>query len=87
MAFQVGAWSPCCRRSSSPASSSPSAPCRGPLQIVTYAVPARYFNVVLRGVILKGAGLESYPRDMAFLVLYALAVLALAYARLARKEV
>jgi ABC-2 type transport system permease protein len=57
------------------------------LQIVTYAVPARYFNVVLRGVILKGAGLESYPRDMAFLVLYALAVLALAYARLARKEV
>jgi len=56
------------------------------LQIVTYAVPARYFNVVLRGVILKGAGLESYPRDMAFLVLYALAVLALAYARLARKE-
>jgi ABC-2 type transport system permease protein len=57
------------------------------LQIVTYAVPARYFNVVLRGVILKGAGLESYPRDMAFLVLYALAVMALAYARLARKEV
>ncbi|HEX3556764.1 MAG TPA: ABC transporter permease [Thermoanaerobaculia bacterium] len=57
------------------------------LQIVTYAVPARYFNVVLRGVILKGAGLGSYPRDMAFLVLYALAVMGLAYVRLARKEV
>jgi drug efflux transport system permease protein len=57
------------------------------LQIVTYAVPARYFNVVLRGVILKGAGLESYPRDMAFLVLYALAVMGLAYVRLSRKEV
>jgi ABC-2 type transport system permease protein len=57
------------------------------LQIVTYAVPARYFNVVLRGVILKGAGLEHYPRDMAFLVLYALAVLMLAYVRLSRKEV
>lgn len=57
------------------------------LQIVTYAVPARYFNVVLRGVILKGAGLESYPRDMAFLVVYALAVMGLAYVRLARKEV
>ncbi|HSS49686.1 MAG TPA: ABC transporter permease [Thermoanaerobaculia bacterium] len=57
------------------------------LQIVTYAVPARYFNVVLRGVILKGAGLESYPRDMAFLVVYALAVMGLAYVRLSRKEV
>lgn len=57
------------------------------LQIITYAVPARYFNVVLRGVILKGAGLESYPRDMAFLVVYAVAVLGLAYLRLAKKEI
>jgi ABC-2 type transport system permease protein len=53
------------------------------LRWITYAVPARYFNVVLRGVILKGAGLESYPQDMLFLVLYAVVVLALAYARLA----
>jgi ABC-2 type transport system permease protein len=57
------------------------------LQLVTYAVPARYFNVVLRGVILKGAGLESYPRDMAFLVAYALVVMSLAYVRLSRREV
>lgn len=57
------------------------------LQIITYAVPARYFNVILRGVILKGAGLESYPRDMAFLVVYAVAVLGLAYLRLAKKEI
>lgn len=57
------------------------------LQAVTHVVPARYFNVVLRGVILKGAGLESYPRDMAFLGIYALVVLGLAYARLAKKEV
>lgn len=57
------------------------------LQVITYAVPARYFNVVLRGVILKGAGLESYPRDMAFLVVYAVAVLGLAYLRLAKKEI
>lgn len=57
------------------------------LQWITYAVPARYFNVVARGVILKGAGLESYPRDMAFLVLYAVVVLGLAYARLSRQEI
>jgi ABC-2 type transport system permease protein len=56
------------------------------VQALTYAVPARYFNVILRGVILKGAGLGSYPRDAAFLVLYASFVLAVSYARLTRKE-
>jgi len=57
------------------------------VQVLTYAVPARYFNVILRGVILKGAGLESYVRDVAFLVLYAMVVMGIAYARLTRKEV
>ena len=57
------------------------------LQVVTYAIPARYFNVILRGVILKGAGLEPYLRDLGFLVAYAVVVLAIAYARLTRREV
>jgi ABC-2 type transport system permease protein len=57
------------------------------VRAITYAVPARYFLVVLRGVILKGAGLAPYGRDMAFLVAYALVVLGLAFARLTRKEV
>ena len=56
------------------------------VQMLTYIVPARYFNVILRGVILKGAGLASYPRDMAFLLLYASVFLAISYARLTRKE-
>ena len=56
------------------------------IQLITYAVPARYFNVILRGVILKGAGLGSYVRDAAFLVLYATAVLAVSYVRLTRRE-
>jgi drug efflux transport system permease protein len=56
------------------------------VQAITYAIPARYFNVILRGVILKGAGLSSYPQDVAFLVLYACVVLGIAYARLTRKE-
>ena len=83
------AWSPrCCPRSSSPASSSPSARCPCRLQVITYAVPARYFNVILRGVILKGAGLTPYWRDVAFLVLYATVVVnAIAYVRLTRREV
>ena len=54
---------------------------------LTYAVPARYFLVVLRGVILKGAGLAPYLTDLAFLLAYAVAVIGLAFARLARKEV
>ncbi|HEY6547638.1 MAG TPA: ABC transporter permease [Vicinamibacteria bacterium] len=57
-----------------------------PLQVITYAVPARYFNVILRGVILKGAGLLPYWRDLAFLVLYAVVVNAIAYVRLTRRE-
>jgi ABC-2 type transport system permease protein len=56
------------------------------VQVITYAIPARYFNVILRGVILKGAGLADYPRDVAFLALYATVVLGVAYARLTRRE-
>jgi ABC-2 type transport system permease protein len=54
---------------------------------LTYAVPARYFLVVLRGVILKGAGLAPYLTDLAFLLAYALVVLGLAFARLTRQEI
>jgi ABC-2 type transport system permease protein len=57
------------------------------VQALTYVVPARYFNVILRGVILKGADLLAYWQDLAFLLLYASAVLAVSYARLTRKEV
>lgn len=56
------------------------------LQWLTYAVPARYFNVILRGVILKGVGLGPYLTDLCFLVLYAAVVLTIAYARLTRRE-
>jgi ABC-2 type transport system permease protein len=57
------------------------------VRLVTYAVPARYFLVVLRGIILKGAGLAPYARDVGFLAVYALVVLGLAFARLSRREV
>ena len=41
-------------------------------------MPARYFLVILRGVILKGAGLAPYWPQVGFLVLYAVAVVGLA---------
>ncbi len=56
------------------------------VQAVTYAVPARYFLVVVRGIILKGAGLAPYARDLAFLGLYGTVVLGIAYFRLTRRE-
>lgn len=56
------------------------------LQAITYLVPARYFLVILRGVILKGEGLVTYWPQVGALVLYALATVALASLRLARRE-
>ena len=56
------------------------------LRTITYAVPARYYLVIARGIILKGAGLGPYRSDLAFLVLYAAVVLSIAYARLVRRE-
>ncbi len=57
---------------------------------LTYLVPNRYFVVILRGVILKGAPLSTYagaPRwDLIFLCLYGALVFGIAYLRLTRKE-
>lgn len=57
------------------------------VQALTYVVPARYFLVVVRGIILKGAGLLPYLDSLAFLALYAVVVLGVATARLTRREV
>ncbi len=56
------------------------------LQAVTYLVPARYFLVILRGIILKGEGLATYWPQVGALVLYGAATVALASMRLARRE-
>ena len=55
------------------------------LQLVTYAVPARYFLIALRGVVLKGAGIEAFGTELAALTAFALVVLALASVRLRRQ--
>ena len=46
-----------------------------PLQWLTYIVPARYFIVILRGVYLKGIGLEILWTQALFLAIYALIML------------
>jgi ABC-2 type transport system permease protein len=57
------------------------------IQALTYIVPARYFLVALRGVILKGSGLGPYWHDVLFLSIFAAAVIGVAYIRLTRREV
>jgi ABC-2 type transport system permease protein len=56
------------------------------LQAVTYLVPARYFLVVLRGIILKGEGLATYWAQVGALAIYGFLVTALASLRLLRRE-
>lgn len=56
------------------------------LQLVTTIVPARYFLVALRGIVLKGTPLTLLWPQMAALTVYALAMLMLASVRLARER-
>ncbi len=55
------------------------------LQLVTHIVPARYFLVVLRGVLLKGVGPAVLWQEFVALTIFAVIVLALASARLRRQ--
>ncbi|HWF85031.1 MAG TPA: ABC transporter permease [Vicinamibacterales bacterium] len=55
------------------------------LQAVTYAVPARYFLIALRGIVLKGAGVQTFWVELAALACYAVLMLALASVRLRRQ--
>jgi ABC-2 type transport system permease protein len=57
-----------------------------PIQIITYAVPARYFLVALRGIVLKGVGLATVWGHLAALTAYAVVVLGLASVRLSRER-
>ena len=55
------------------------------LQGVTYAVPARYFLIALRGIVLKGVGLSVLWQQLATMSLFSAIVLVLASARLRRQ--
>ena len=63
-----------------PISSMPAA-----LQLITYAVPARYFLTVLRGIVLKGVGVVAFWQDLAALAVFATVMLGLSSLRLRRE--
>jgi ABC-2 type transport system permease protein len=55
------------------------------LQVVTHIVPARYFLVALRGVLLKGSGFMAVADSLAALAIFATVVTGLAAVRLRRE--
>jgi len=56
------------------------------LQLVTFIVPASYFLIALRGIVLKGTALPLLWQQMLALSIYAIAMLTLASIRLAREN-
>lgn len=63
-----------------PISSMPAA-----VQAITHIVPARYFLVALRSIVLKGAGIGAFWQDLAALAIFATVALGLASLRLRRE--
>lgn len=57
-----------------------------PIQLITTIVPARYFLVVLRGIVLKGAEVNIFAAEFGALTVYAVAVLGLSSLRLAKER-
>jgi ABC-2 type transport system permease protein len=56
-----------------------------PIQIITYAVPARYFVSLLKGIYLKGVGFHVMQGEVILLTVYAIVMFALAIARFKKK--
>ena len=55
------------------------------VQAITHVVPARYFLVALRSIVLKGAGITAFWQDMLALTIFATVALGLASLRLRRE--
>lgn len=55
------------------------------VQAITHIVPARYFLVALRAIVLKGAGAASFWQDLMALAIFATVATALASLRLRRE--
>jgi ABC-2 type transport system permease protein len=55
------------------------------IQAITFVVPARYFIVALRSIVLKGAEISAFWTELVALAVYAAVMLTLASKRLARQ--
>jgi ABC-2 type transport system permease protein len=57
----------------------------GPIQIITYIVPARYFVSLLKGIYLKGVGFQVMQSEVILLTIYAAVVFTVAIVRFKKK--
>ena len=55
------------------------------VQVITYAVPARYFIKILRAIYLKGIGIEVLWPDILFLLMFTIVMITLASLKIKRK--
>ncbi len=55
------------------------------IQVITYIFPARYFISILKGIYLKGEGLNILWLQVLFLLLFAVMMIVLAYRRFEKK--
>ncbi len=58
-----------------------------PIQVMTHVIPSRYFVALLKGIYLKGAGLEILLGEAALLTLFSVAMLVLAIVKFKKKLV
>jgi len=54
------------------------------VQALTYLIPARYYLTALRGVMLKGAGIDTFLPDLGALVFFAVVMLGISALRMKR---
>ena len=55
------------------------------IQVITHVIPARYVVTIMKGVFLKGVGLEVLWGELGFLGLYAAIIFLLAVRKMNRK--
>jgi ABC-2 type transport system permease protein len=55
------------------------------IQLITFVVPARYFIAILKGIYLKGEGLDILWLQTLLLLLFAFFMIALAYSKFEKK--
>jgi ABC-2 type transport system permease protein len=56
-----------------------------PIQAITHLIPASYFVTMLKGIYLKGVGLEILAIEAGLLVVFGLALMLLANRRFRKK--
>jgi ABC-2 type transport system permease protein len=57
----------------------------GWLQAITYVIPLRYMLVIIRGIILKGVGLQILLQEVAALIIFGVAIMLLAATRFRKR--